>query len=223
MALDELFNLELLGALEEAENRAIVNRPRLLPKMLWKVLTALRFFASGSYQLDIGDNRSSALSQPSVSRCIAEVSNALNQPDIICDSDARIMNVNAKYPGDSGYPLRPWLLTPLSDPIPDTPESLFNKWSTIERCNGILKMRFRCLLKHRVLHYNPERASKIIVSCCILHNMCINANLPVPQREPDDPLDIDFGIYGVPELNPINPQLAAGRRVQQLLIRSYFT
>jgi len=46
-------------------------------------LTALRFFASGSYQLDIGDNRSSALSQSSVSRCIAEVSNALNQPDII--------------------------------------------------------------------------------------------------------------------------------------------
>ncbi|KAL5244243.1 hypothetical protein ACI65C_011653 [Semiaphis heraclei] len=377
MALDELFNLELLGALEEAENRAIVNRPRqyynaqnvmeelsdlqfikkfrltktlvqellniLAPYMTeptrsssitikTKVLTALRFFASGSYQLDIGDNRSSALSQPSVSRCITEVSNALNQPDIvkryigfpdnfqklneirrgfldkkgvpgvvgtidcthvaifpppseglypehiyvnrkgyhsinvqlICDSDARIMNVNAKYPGstndsfiwrqsvistymenlhdnghtsyfllgDSGYPLRPWLLTPLSDPIPDTPESLFNKWltstrSTIERCNGILKMRFRCLLKHRVLHYNPERASKIIVSCCILHNMCINANLPVPQREPDDPLDIDFGIYGVPELNPmnptINPQLAAGRRVQQLLIRSYFT
>lgn len=28
MALDEIFNLELLGALEEAENRAIGNRPR---------------------------------------------------------------------------------------------------------------------------------------------------------------------------------------------------
>jgi len=58
------------------------------------------------------------------------------------------------------------------------------------------------------MHYNLERASKIIVSCGILHNNCINANLPVLEREPDTLLDIDFGIYGVlvPELNSVvNP------------------
>ncbi|CAI6371033.1 unnamed protein product [Macrosiphum euphorbiae] len=119
MALEDIVHLEVLGMLEEAEIRAVGNRPRqyynaqnvmeelsdhqflkkfrlskalvqelidvLTPYMIEpnrlssipikiKVLTALRFFASGSYQLDIGDNRSSALSQPSVSRCIAEVS-----------------------------------------------------------------------------------------------------------------------------------------------------
>ncbi|XP_029348180.1 uncharacterized protein LOC103311990, partial [Acyrthosiphon pisum] len=37
-----------------------------------KVLTALRFFASGSYQQDIGEHRGAAVSQPSVNRCIAE-------------------------------------------------------------------------------------------------------------------------------------------------------
>ncbi|XP_029340912.1 uncharacterized protein LOC103308621 [Acyrthosiphon pisum] len=42
-----------------------------------KVLTALRFFASGSYQQDIGENRASSLSQPSVSKCIAEVAGSL--------------------------------------------------------------------------------------------------------------------------------------------------
>eukprot|EP00102_Acyrthosiphon_pisum_P011709 XP_008180533.1 PREDICTED: uncharacterized protein LOC103308621 [Acyrthosiphon pisum] len=47
-----------------------------------KVLTALRFFASGSYQQDIGENRASSLSQPSVSKCIAEVCDALNMPNI---------------------------------------------------------------------------------------------------------------------------------------------
>lgn len=62
--------------------------------------------------------------------------------------------------GDSGYPLRTWLLTPLeAKPIRNTPEFNYNMAhkktrGLIERCNGILKMRFRCLLKHRSLHYN---------------------------------------------------------------------
>lgn len=48
---------------------------------------------------------------------------------------------------DSGYALRPWMITPLHDPQPNTPESDFNNWflkirSLIERCNGVLKMRF---------------------------------------------------------------------------------
>ncbi|KAF0752220.1 putative nuclease HARBI1, partial [Aphis craccivora] len=45
-----------------------------------KVLTALRFYASGSYQQDIGENRASSMSQSAVSQCITEVTEALNQP-----------------------------------------------------------------------------------------------------------------------------------------------
>jgi len=37
------------------------------------VLTALRFYASGSYQQDIGENRASLMSQSAVSMCITEV------------------------------------------------------------------------------------------------------------------------------------------------------
>ncbi|KAK5643437.1 hypothetical protein RI129_007282 [Pyrocoelia pectoralis] len=47
-----------------------------------RVLVALRFFAAGSYQLDVGKNLFVAVSQPSVSRCIGEVSAALNQQEI---------------------------------------------------------------------------------------------------------------------------------------------
>lgn len=55
-----------------------------------KVLTALNFFAHGSHQTSIGQNLYLAISQPSVSRCINEVVNALNE--------ANIMNRWIKFP-----------------------------------------------------------------------------------------------------------------------------
>lgn len=42
-----------------------------------KVLTALRFFASGSYQMNIAQDLTLAISQQSVSRCIKTVSTVL--------------------------------------------------------------------------------------------------------------------------------------------------
>ncbi|KAG5866888.1 hypothetical protein JTB14_037489 [Gonioctena quinquepunctata] len=47
-----------------------------------RVLVALRFFATGSYQLDIGRGLFVTVSQSSVSRCIEEVTVALNEPPI---------------------------------------------------------------------------------------------------------------------------------------------
>ncbi|XP_050547929.1 putative nuclease HARBI1 [Daktulosphaira vitifoliae] len=295
-----------------------------------KVLTALRFFASGSYQQDIGENRASSVSQPSVSKCITEVCNAFNMPTIfnkyvkfpstlnelnhlrqeftneygipgvigivdcthvaivppqtngpcpehiyvnrknyhsinvqlICDSNMGILNVNAKYPGsthdsyiwrrsnvssvmekmhdegmrsyyllgDSGYALKPWLLTPLHNPDPSTPEGRYNEWicktrSLIERTNGLLKMRFRCLLKHRVLHYHPIKASKIINACVVLHNICIKNNVPEPVHEVTN--EVDLGMYPTEENNlnvqQVNHTLMAGRRMQRQIIENYFT
>ncbi|KAK9717537.1 DDE superfamily endonuclease [Popillia japonica] len=93
---------------------------------------------------------------------------------LICDSSLKILHVNARFPG------RPWLLTPIQNPEnPDEEEYNSRHASaraTVERCNGLLKMRFRCLLKHRnrVLHYTPQAASKIINACVVLHNMCIS-------------------------------------------------
>jgi len=42
----------------------------------------LRFFAAGSYQMDVGENRHASVSQSSVSRIIEEVTNALCNPAI---------------------------------------------------------------------------------------------------------------------------------------------
>ncbi|KAL5246392.1 hypothetical protein ACI65C_013800 [Semiaphis heraclei] len=47
-----------------------------------KVFIALNFCATGSYQLPVGNSNSAIVSQPTVSRAIDEVVNALNQPEI---------------------------------------------------------------------------------------------------------------------------------------------
>ncbi|KAK5643411.1 hypothetical protein RI129_007256 [Pyrocoelia pectoralis] len=303
-----------------------------------RVLVALRFFAAGSYQLDVGKNLFVAVSQPSVSRCIGEVSAALNQQEIfnrwvhfprnfqeldavrlgfyetfnfpgvvglidcthiaiftphinddeypehiyvnrkgyhsinvqlICDHRLMIMNVIARYPGstndayiwansniqrvfrnihergntnyyllgDSGYPLRTWLLTPLEhEPQENTPEYFYNRAHKrvrcgIERCNGLLKMRFRCLLKERVLHYAPDVACQIINACIVLHNMCIEHNIEIPEY--DENANIDFGMIqgqllghdhqnNDKVLRRVNPELTAGRRLRNHLIQNVF-
>lgn len=79
--------------------------------------------------------------------------------------------------GDGGYKLKPFLMTPFRNPK-DAAERCFNKKhasarNVVERCFGVLKNRFRCILGSRGLHYGPEKATQIINACCALHNMCI--------------------------------------------------
>lgn len=139
--------------------------------------------------------------------------------------------------GDSGYPLRPWLFTPVANAEVDSPEERYNKRqiscrSLIERCNGLLKMRFRCLLKHRVLHYTPEVASKIINSCAVLHNICIENNVPLlyddNNGQQDEWQDDMFNQEApnnneeVENANRVNPELAAGKILRRRLIHNYF-
>lgn len=48
-----------------------------------KVLTSLRFFGAGSYQRDVGLGIYSAMSQPSVSRCIRDVVDFFNNRELL--------------------------------------------------------------------------------------------------------------------------------------------
>ncbi|KAL0868279.1 hypothetical protein ABMA27_007809 [Loxostege sticticalis] len=84
--------------------------------------------------------------------------------------------------GDSGYPLREFMMIPVEGASEDSPEGRYNAVQksarcTIERTFGILKGRWRCLLSARELHYSPQTAGKIIIACAVLHNMCISAQL----------------------------------------------
>ncbi|XP_041461458.1 putative nuclease HARBI1 [Lytechinus variegatus] len=91
--------------------------------------------------------------------------------------------------GDSGYPTQPWLMTPLTNPQSPA-EQRFNSSLTrtrvcVERAFGILKSRFRCLdMTGGSLCYEPSRVCKIILSCCVLHNICIDRGIPPPNDVP---------------------------------------
>ncbi|XP_045456070.1 putative nuclease HARBI1 [Melitaea cinxia] len=96
--------------------------------------------------------------------------------------------------GDSGYRQRPWLMTPILNAAPGSREEMYTTRhiqakNCIERCFGLLKARWRCLLKHRTLHYHPHVASKIVLACCVLHNIALQAHLPPPVDVVAEPHD----------------------------------
>ncbi|KAJ3654524.1 hypothetical protein Zmor_013707 [Zophobas morio] len=90
--------------------------------------------------------------------------------------------------GDSGYGQEPWLFTPIPVVAPGSPQERYNQLlrstrNPIERTNGILKGRFRCLIKHRVLHFHPVQAAYIIYAASTLHNIALWANLALEEDE----------------------------------------
>ncbi|KAF5281736.1 hypothetical protein FQR65_LT14576 [Abscondita terminalis] len=95
--------------------------------------------------------------------------------------------------GDSGYPLQPFLLTPILNAPEGTMEDRYTRRlcrarNSVERCIGVLKGTFRCLIKDRTLHYKPRDAAKIIITCATLYNILKDANADINEYafEEDD-------------------------------------
>ncbi|KAJ8041953.1 Protein ALP1-like [Holothuria leucospilota] len=142
----------------------------------------------------------------------------------MCDSRYRITNVVAKWPGstngsrilshsnigrefengnkqgiligDSGYPLKPWMMTPFA--TPQTPAKVgYNRAHPrtrvfIEQVNGQLKMKFPCLIAG--LRVSPKQACRIIVACAVLFNLAKEMMEPDHEANdlPDDPPVNDY-------------------------------
>ncbi|KAG8180601.1 hypothetical protein JTE90_018219 [Oedothorax gibbosus] len=64
--------------------------------------------------------------------------------------------------------------------------------STIERLNGVLKSRWRCI--HQTggcLSYTPDKVCNIVMACAVLHNVCVEYKVPLPDDSDDDDSDSD--------------------------------
>lgn len=83
-----------------------------------------------------------------------------------------------KFLGDSAYPLSPWLMKKIDGDNLNENQRNFNQRvigmrQSVERCIGVLKTRFRCIMGERELRYNPTRVGHIIYACAALHNYLI--------------------------------------------------
>jgi len=112
----------------------------------------------------------------------------------------------------------------------------------VERMFGLLKNVWRCLLSHRVLHYNPIMAANIIIACAVLHNIRLHNNLMNHEIDIDeegeavaqqrvilpDNLEIRNRIIAQAEEihradeTYLNDRLTEARRIQQRILRTQF-
>lgn len=122
--------------------------------------------------------------------------------------------------GDSGYPQTPILMTPFLDPQQGTANARYNSAqmrarNTVERCIGVLKGRFRCLLKERSSRYQPSFMCEVIKACAALHNMSRNIIADVEDLA-------DQEINDVPVAYHPGAQHAAGLTARQRIVERYF-
>ena len=98
---------------------------------------------------------------------------------------------NAFILGDSGYGLSKWLMVPFNNPQTSA-EERYNAAHKrgrclVERCNGLLKMRFRCLTKP--IMFQPIKASEIVGACGTLHNFSIERRIQLDEEIDADVLE----------------------------------
>lgn len=170
----------------------------------------------------------------------------------ICDARLRIQDIVASWPGsqhdstifnasyichrfergefgdsllvgDSGYPVRTYLIPPLANPTLPVHE-IFNEAqirtrNPVERSYGVWKRRFPILsLGIRVA---LDKTMAIIVATAVLHNIACNMQEADPPVDPAVPVPHIEDVL-VPNANPPRGAGGGNNRVRQALIEEYF-
>lgn len=84
--------------------------------------------------------------------------------------------------GDQGFGVEPFLFPPIPGRDLSRDQQAYNRAHKVVRMSventiGDLKIVFRCLLKHRTLHYDPTFAGKIVYASGALHNFRIRRRI----------------------------------------------
>lgn len=116
--------------------------------------------------------------------------------------------------GDSGYALKPYLMTPYLNPI-TAKERAFNRALRktrvlIEQVFGRWKRRFHLL--HSEIRMKPEKVCLLIGACAILQNIAIMFN------EPEEDRDVD---QEEPEVEAHDGQ-DTGRQIREHITNNFF-
>ncbi|XP_036320493.1 protein ALP1-like [Rhagoletis pomonella] len=130
-------------------------------------------------------------------------------------------NYNMFLIGGSGYPLEPWLMTPLPNQPEGGPKFRYNEVlckarNPVERLFGVLKGTWRWLSQQRTLLYDPGYTGKVVNACTVLHNLRLDDQTYDPETEFLEPRTKSSNV------NQDAPSSTA-KRVQDRLIANYFT
>ncbi|XP_033726757.1 putative nuclease HARBI1 [Pecten maximus] len=130
----------------------------------------------------------------------------------------RHQNLENVLLGDSGYPCRPFLLTPFLNPNCPAQRNYNNAHgrtrSVIERTFGRWTRRFHIL--HSEIRMQPERVVTLIIACAVLHNIAITLEEPIVDGEEDNAVD---EVEGDAAYNGAQD----GQAVSDHITRAYFT
>ncbi|XP_060095227.1 uncharacterized protein LOC132572328 [Heteronotia binoei] len=144
---------------------------------------------------------------------------AMNQgtfgPNAIMDMEGE--QVKPVILGDPAYPLLPWLMTPYSGHL-DTSKQRFN--DTLNCCRTVveyaferLRGRWRCLLSR--LDVRERYAPRVIVACCILHNICEAKGEPLQEGWEEVVRSVSRS-YQQPERQPVYVSNPHAREIRDL-------
>ncbi|XP_061071714.1 uncharacterized protein LOC133105555 [Conger conger] len=138
----------------------------------------------------------------------------------------------------SGYPLNPWLLPPLPNAHTKADvrysEALRLTQGAVGRTVRLLKARFSCLDRCVLpLQCSPRRSARVILACCVLHNMAVSHHVPLPGRSAStlaEPPAVqeDYNCESDEEAlsdseEIVQLRVTAGQEKQALTIQQFFT